>query len=230
MKNDRKYEKCFAPFKWDVDAEGMTPEQAERLGVDPPLKVSARHNPMLKMNFEQFLFSSDQSISSMKPGGHSWQAGERPDGMTYGRRPHGLFPDDPYDVMAMSSLLDASPMYHTFDEYYLITGIEPFHRSEKLPGTVEIWLGCGEQAECYEIDEPTCVMIPAGLVHGPTVFKNLTAPIMFTVVMDNPIQTNQHVRILPPEFVLPMSATDQNTQELNEKTGSVSDVRPADMM
>lgn len=176
MKNDRKYAQCFASFKWDADAAGMTTEKALKLGFDPPLKVSARHNPMMKMNFEFFLFSEDTSISSMKPGGHSWQAGERPAGMTYGRRPHGLFPDDPMDVMAMSFLLDASPMYHTFDEYYLISGAEPCKRSEKLPGTVEIWLGCGEQAECYEITEPTCVYIPAGLVHGPTVFKGLTAP------------------------------------------------------
>lgn len=221
MKNDRKYEKCFTKIGWDLEAKGMTPETAKELGVDPPLKVSARHNPILKMNFEYFLFSSDQTISSCKPGGHSWQAGDRIPGLTYGRRPEGLFPDDPYDIMGRTSMLDASPMYHTFDEYYMLAGVTPFERSEKLPGEVEIWLGVGEQAEQYIITEPTLVYIPAGLVHGPTCFKNLTAPIAMFVIMDNPIQTNCHVRILPPEFVLPVSETDKKLAQIGKEKGLV---------
>ncbi len=219
MKNDRKYAACFTPFHWDAEAADMTTEKARALGVDPPLKVCSTKNPFLNKTFEYFLISSDQSLSSMKPGGHSWQVGERPEGMTYGRRPKGVFPDDPYDMMAQSSLLDASPHYHTFDEYYIWAGVEPFNRNGKLPGTVELWLGCGEQAECYEIDEPTIVRIPAGLIHGPTTFKNITAPMLHIVVMDNPIQTNQHVRILPPEYERWECNTDKNCHTLGQEKG-----------
>jgi hypothetical protein len=190
-----KYAHLLCKAGWGPEVEGMTVEMAQKLGVDPPIVVDSRDMPGLQVHFEYFCMQGDQSLSSMKPGGHSWMTGERPKGMTYGRRPDGLFaPDDE------TSILDASPHYHLYDEYYLITGTKPFHRHDDLGGEVEIWLGCGEQAEQYFIHEPCLIHLVPGLVHGPTIFRNVTSPINFFVFFNHPRLQNQHVRMTHPAY------------------------------
>jgi hypothetical protein len=211
-----KYAHLLVKATWGPEVEGLTSEKAEQMQIDPPVLVDSRDMPSLPVHFEYFCVSAPQSFSSMKEGGHSWMTGERPKGMTVGRRPEGLFAEDDE-----TSILDASPHYHMHDEYYLFVGSKPYHRHNDLGGEIELWIGCGEQAEQYIINEPTLVHIKAGLVHGPTVFRKVYQPINWFVFFNHPRLQNCHVRMAPPGFKLDLNSTaEQTCKDLGKKTGN----------
>jgi hypothetical protein len=61
--------------------------------------------------------------------------------------------------------------HNDFDELFLFYGTNPYDNT-RLGGEVEFWLGHGEDAQKFIINEPTVKWVPAGLAHNPwTVLK-----------------------------------------------------------
>ncbi|MEM2320399.1 MAG: hypothetical protein QXS79_00720 [Candidatus Bathyarchaeia archaeon] len=94
------------------------------------------------------------------------------------------------------------PMYHTADEIFLFIGTDPENPLD-LGGEVEFWLGCGEDAEKYIITKPTCIHIPAGLVHAPIVFRNVRRPFIEVICYTKPVLDEHPVPVLPPNYKKP---------------------------
>ena len=74
---------------------------------------------------------------------------------------------------------------HDFDSYFCVTGGDPSDINEF---DAEIEMHLGEEREEYIITSPTCIYIPAGLVHCPLNFKRISKPIisMEFVLTQNP--------------------------------------------
>lgn len=195
-----KYGHLFAEIGWGPEVGGLTPEKAKEQHISPPLLADVNHLPSSTCHFECWVIAEPMSLSSMKPKGnspHNVMTVDGIKGLSYGRRPAGIFaPDD------QTSMLDGSPHYHTHDELYLFYSTSPY--TNELGGEVEIWLGLYEQAEKFVITKPTYLRIPAGLVHGPTCFKRVDSPINFVICYTAPYLDNQHVRMLPPAYVKEM--------------------------
>jgi len=94
------------------------------------------------------------------------------------------------------------PMYHTADEIFLFFGTDPENPSD-LGGEVEMWLGQGEDAEKYIITKPTCIHIPAGLVHAPLVFRNVRRPFIEVLCYTKPVLDEHPVFVLPKGYKPP---------------------------
>jgi hypothetical protein len=73
-------------------------------------------------------------------------------------------------------LFDRIPHTHPFDEYLCFLGgnLEDIF---DFDATIE--LSMGEEQQICEIEEPTIVYIPAGLVHTPLTFKRIDKPVLF---------------------------------------------------
>ena len=70
-------------------------------------------------------------------------------------------------------------MHHAVEEYLYFTGSDITHFFE-FDAEVEIQLGeTPDSLETYIIKEPTVIRVPAGVWHGPVVFKRIGAPINF---------------------------------------------------
>ncbi|MEM2104690.1 MAG: hypothetical protein QW717_07380 [Candidatus Bathyarchaeia archaeon] len=91
------------------------------------------------------------------------------------------------------------PMYHTVDELFLFIGINPSDIFD-LGGDVELWLGLGKKAEKYIISKPSLVYIPAGLVHGPLVFRNVRRPFVQVIINESPTLDEHGVDEWPPDY------------------------------
>ncbi len=65
------------------------------------------------------------------------------------------------------------PHVHPYPECHVYTGLDTAS-AKYLGAAIEVCLG--EEQETYSFDEPTVVVIPAGLPHGPTVTKRLFSP------------------------------------------------------
>lgn len=77
--------------------------------------------------------------------------------------------------------MDPYPHKHPKDEYLVFLGTS--EDGHEFDAYVEITLGNGEDAECFNIDEPTIVHIPAGTWHCPLNFIRIGKPIFFQVVL-----------------------------------------------
>ncbi|MEM1550796.1 MAG: hypothetical protein QXR13_02540, partial [Candidatus Bathyarchaeia archaeon] len=91
------------------------------------------------------------------------------------------------------------PMYHTADEIYILLGTNPNDIMD-LGGKMELWLGVGDRAEKYTITKPSVVYIPAGLVHGPMVARELRTPIRQVIIFLAPYLVEYGVDEWPPEY------------------------------
>ncbi|MEM2321033.1 MAG: hypothetical protein QXS79_04030 [Candidatus Bathyarchaeia archaeon] len=94
------------------------------------------------------------------------------------------------------------PMYHTADEIFLFFGTDPENPTD-LGGEVEFWLGLGEEAEKYIITKPSCIYVPAGLVHAPIVFRNVRRPFIEVICYTKPVLDEHAVPVLPPDYKPP---------------------------
>lgn len=77
--------------------------------------------------------------------------------------------------------LDPYPHKHEADEYLAFLG-PPTDRFD-FRAHIEFTMGLEEDAELYEIDEPTIVRIPAGTWHCPLNFIRVDSPIFFQVAL-----------------------------------------------
>jgi hypothetical protein len=151
----------------------------------PPLVMDERFMPACTMHMEVFVFTSATKRLRF------WFDG------SLAKDCKSVFAEDDD-----TSMLDHSPMYHNYREIYLYNGTNPDDPKD-LGGEVELWLGCGDQAEKYMINEPTCVYIPPGLMHTASIVRRIDRPdrpIIHTIFFDAPRLSNQHVRLLPPEL------------------------------
>jgi mannose-6-phosphate isomerase-like protein (cupin superfamily) len=94
------------------------------------------------------------------------------------------------------------PMYHTADEIFLFFGTDPDNPTD-LGGEVEFWLGLGEDAEKYIITKPSCIYVPAGLVHAPIVWRNVRRPFIEIICTTIPRLHEHQVPLLPPDYKPP---------------------------
>ncbi len=82
------------------------------------------------------------------------------------------------------------PHSHDRDEVWLFLGTNP-EDNKDLGGEIEFWLGEGDEAEKYVITKPSAVLVPAGTVHCPVVYKNIVRPIIsLPILMDTQYKSN----------------------------------------
>jgi hypothetical protein len=77
--------------------------------------------------------------------------------------------------------IDPYPHKHPTDEYLAFLG-PPWDRYD-FDAHVEFTLGLGDEAELYNIDQPTIVRIPADMWHCPLNFIRVGKPIFFQVAL-----------------------------------------------
>lgn len=96
------------------------------------------------------------------------------------------------------------PHAHCVDEIYMFVGTNPEDVWD-LGGTLEIWLGEGEDAEKFLIDRPTAIHIPAGLVHMPWVIRELHRNFLMIAMPMCPQLNDSYVAVnnLPPSIEEP---------------------------
>jgi hypothetical protein len=97
------------------------------------------------------------------------------------------------------TVLRSAPMYHVYEEYFLFHGTNP-DDAKDLGGEIELWLGAGDTAEKIMITKPSCVYIPAGLVHCPLVFKKVDRPIVEIIIYPKPILIEERIDLYPPGY------------------------------
>jgi len=91
------------------------------------------------------------------------------------------------------------PHKHHKHEYFLFYSTDPEHPDD-IGGTVEFWLGAGDEAEQYIITKPTVVVCPPNVVHLPEGFRGYHGLNAATVIYDSQLWSVQEVEELPPGF------------------------------
>ena len=69
------------------------------------------------------------------------------------------------------------PHAHNFDEIFLWIGTD-LDDPDYLGGEIEFTLGEGEEAEKLTINSTSCLYVPKGLVHQPTIYKRVDKPFL----------------------------------------------------
>lgn len=89
------------------------------------------------------------------------------------------------------------PLYETFTW----VGTDP-DNPDDLGGTVEFWIGEGEEAEQYLITKPTTVVIPPNLVHLPEYFREVHRPFVSVCILNTGhyVGTIEQIEVFPPGF------------------------------
>jgi len=70
---------------------------------------------------------------------------------------------------------------HPFPEIVLLVGSNPRDLSD-LGGEVSWGMGEGEDAQPFSLTHTTAIYVPAGLMHGPLVFRRVDRPILNIVI------------------------------------------------
>jgi hypothetical protein len=71
-----------------------------------------------------------------------------------------------------------------------------------LGGTVEFWIGEGEEAEQHIITKATTVLVPKHTVHLPLYVREVHSPFTITTVLDTPIWAGIYTQKFPKGFKL----------------------------
>jgi hypothetical protein len=150
-------------------------DPAVKIGV--PLTYSRRINPEAEFHFEVFTHTQPCALSA----GRMWAL---------------------KGTWDSGSKVEDTPHYHIYDEYFMFIGSNAENNLD-LGGEIELWLGLGEDAEQYIITKPSTIHIPAGLVHGPTVYRRVDRPLYTIVIAPTTKFYSYHVNLLPPTFKLP---------------------------
>ncbi len=106
------------------------------------------------------------------------------------------------DLKANKQRWRSMPHKHPFNETQVFFGTDPKHPND-LGGEVEYWLGEGEDAEQYFFTKRTILHLPAGLMHGPIVWRRVDKPpIIGMVILNSPYMIAEYAEELPPGFKL----------------------------
>lgn len=90
------------------------------------------------------------------------------------------------------------PHSHDYDEIWLFLGTNPDDNKD-LGGEIEFWFGEGDEAEMHTITKPSALLVQAGVVHCPVVFKNVQRPIISLPMLFAPSYKSNYVE-MPPAF------------------------------
>ena len=84
--------------------------------------------------------------------------------------------------VAVGTGKDFPPHKHNYEEIFLFLSTDP-KDTETLGAEVEFWLGQGDDLEKVVLATPSSVYVPAGVVHFPQIWKNVSRPVLLIVVM-----------------------------------------------
>jgi len=91
------------------------------------------------------------------------------------------------------------PHNHPFTEYFLFYGADPT-KPDDLGGTVEYWIGEGEDAEPYILTKPTIIILPPNVYHLPEIFRGYHGLNAATVIYDAPLWCVNETQKLHPDL------------------------------
>jgi hypothetical protein len=91
------------------------------------------------------------------------------------------------------------PHKHAFVEAFHWISLSP-DNTDDLGGTVEFWLGEGDEAETCVVTRPAVTLVPAGVVHFPLAFREIHRPFLTLTVLDTPINVGIQTLKVPLEF------------------------------
>lgn len=74
------------------------------------------------------------------------------------------------------------PHKHEYSELLVYLGTNP-DDPEELGGSIDLWLGEGEELEKVTLNTSSSILIPPGLAHLPLFYKNIYRPIIHVLVM-----------------------------------------------
>ena len=102
----------------------------------------------------------------------------------------------------MSSAILLDKTYNVIIKRLVKTGQAPHYTeiAAELGGTVEFWIGEGADAEKYEINRATSILIPKNTVHLPAYVTKLHKPFLMLSVLDAPIWTAVWSQSFPQDF------------------------------
>lgn len=76
------------------------------------------------------------------------------------------------------------PHTHPGTEYFLFYSTNP-ETPDSINGTIEFWLGTGEDAEPYIITKPTLITVPPNVSHLPEIFRGFDGVNASTVIFES---------------------------------------------
>jgi mannose-6-phosphate isomerase-like protein (cupin superfamily) len=197
----RKYERYISEIK-----HMSYPAKAGEKPFREFLVVDSNDIPSITHHFEVFIIRKDgvrdgiSDVAEIPPEAAKVQM----------KRLHSGLPDQPpgmvwpplWQTKEGKFIFRGWPMYHTADEIFLFFGTDPDNPTD-LGGEVEFWLGLGEDAEKYIITKPSCIYVPAGLVHAPIVFRNVRRPFIEVICYTKPVLDEHGVPVVPPDYKPP---------------------------
>ncbi len=84
-----------------------------------------------------------------------------------------------YNIVQKECSIGETHMHHAVEEYLFFTGADITNFFD-FDAEAEVQIGLSpDDMDTYTITEPTVIRIPAGMWHGPVVFKRLGAPVNF---------------------------------------------------
>ena len=95
--------------------------------------------------------------------------------------------------------IQSLPHLHDTPETYVFMNTDPDH-PEDLGGTIEFWLGEGDEAKMFTITKPTVLIVPPLTVHMPIWVKEVRKPIIMNAILDSAIWTVSYTDVFPPAF------------------------------
>lgn len=101
-------------------------------------------------------------------------------------------------IMHGEEIVD-TPHKHECPEIFVFCGTDPQH-PEDIGGTIEFWIGEGEEAEKFEITEPTFVYLPPNVVHQPTWLKECHGNVLCMNILMQGDMNIQTVDVYPPAY------------------------------
>ena len=84
-----------------------------------------------------------------------------------------------YNIVQKECSIGETHMHHAVEEYLFFTGADITNFFD-FDAEAEVQIGLSpDDMDTYTITEPTVIRIPAGMWHGPVVFRRLGAPVNF---------------------------------------------------
>lgn len=76
------------------------------------------------------------------------------------------------------------PHEHPFQETFHLMSLDPKDPGN-LGGTMDVWVGEGENAELFSLNKPSILVLPEGVRHNPMIFKDMKRSFFFLLVAEN---------------------------------------------
>lgn len=93
----------------------------------------------------------------------------------------------------------SQPHIHDSLETYVFIPVNPDH-PEELGGTVEFWIGEGDDAKKIIINKPTVLLVPPNTVHLPMYIQEQHDPFIILSVLDTPQWNVFYTSTFPADF------------------------------